>query len=222
MGKAVELREVEIAALKPYERNAKQHGKEQVERIARSIRELGFLSPCLIDQDYNVIAGHGRILAAKQIGMERVPCVFVEGLTEEQRRAYIIADNRLTEMGGWNMDMVKMELEDLRLEGFDLTLPGLRSTSTGRTGSTGRKRTETGARKETRNTTRSWTSSSKRKRRTTATRRTTFTTRWPDGWRRNGTWTVKSLCGPSTRAETTRRNGTRKARWSWTIRRFPF
>ena len=71
MGKAVELREVEIAALKPYERNAKQHGKDQVERIARSIRELGFLSPCLIDQEYNVIAGHGRILAARSIGWDR-------------------------------------------------------------------------------------------------------------------------------------------------------
>ena len=124
MGKAVELREVEIAELKPYERNAKQHGKEQVERIAKSIRELGFLSPCLIDQEYNVIAGHGRILAAKTIGLKKVPCVFVEGLTEAQRRAYIIADNRLTELGEWNMEAVKFELEDLRLEGFDLSLTG--------------------------------------------------------------------------------------------------
>ena len=124
MGKAVELREVEIAALKPYERNAKQHSKEQVERIARSIRELGFLSPCLIDREMNVIAGHGRILAAKEIGMDRVPCVFVEGLTDAERRAYIIADNRLTELGDWNMDLVKVELEDLRLDGFDMSLTG--------------------------------------------------------------------------------------------------
>ena len=83
MGKAVELREVEIAALKPYERNAKQHSKDQVEKIGESIRRLGFLSPCLIDQELNVIAGHGRILAARAIGMETVPCVFVEGLTAE-------------------------------------------------------------------------------------------------------------------------------------------
>ena len=124
MGKAVELREVEIAALKPYERNAKQHGKEQVERIARSIRELGFLSPCLIDQDLNVIAGHGRILAAKTIGMETVPCVFVEGLTEEQRKAYILADNRLTEMGEWDMDLVQQELAALADADFDISLTG--------------------------------------------------------------------------------------------------
>ena len=124
MGRAVELREVEIEKLRPYERNAKQHSAEQVERIARSIRELGFVSPCLIDQDLNVIAGHGRIMAAKRIGMKTVPCVFVEGLTEAQRRAYIIADNRLTELGNWNMDLVKVELEDLRMEGFDLRLTG--------------------------------------------------------------------------------------------------
>ena len=124
MGKAVELREVEIAALKPYERNAKQHGKEQVERIARSIRELGFLSPCLIDQDLNVIAGHGRILAAKEIGWETVPCVFIEGLTEEQRKAYILADNKLTEMGEWNMDLVQQELAALADADFDISLTG--------------------------------------------------------------------------------------------------
>ena len=124
MGKAVELREVEIATLRPYERNAKQHGKEQVERIARSIRELGFLSPCLIDQELNVIAGHGRILAAKTIGMETVPCVFVEGLTEEQRKAYILADNRLTEMGEWDMDLVQQELAALADADFDISLTG--------------------------------------------------------------------------------------------------
>lgn len=124
MGKAVELREVEIAALKPYERNAKQHGKEQVERIARSIRELGFLSPCLIDQELNVIAGHGRILAAKEIGWETVPCVFIEGLTEEQRKAYILADNRLTEMGEWDMELVQQELAALADADFDISLTG--------------------------------------------------------------------------------------------------
>lgn len=124
MGKAVELREVEIAALKPYERNAKQHSKEQVERIGRSIQELGFLSPCLIDQELNVIAGHGRIMAAKEIGMTAVPCVFVEGLTEEQRRAYILADNRLTELGEWDMERVQQELADLADADFDISLTG--------------------------------------------------------------------------------------------------
>ena len=124
MGKAVELREVEIAALKPYERNAKQHSQEQVDKIGRSIRELGFLSPCLIDQDLNVIAGHGRIMAAKAIGWETVPCVFIEGLTEEQRKAYILADNRLTELGDWNMDMVQEELAALAECDFDISITG--------------------------------------------------------------------------------------------------
>jgi len=124
MGKAVELREVEIAALKPYERNAKQHSKEQVEKIGRSIRELGFLSPCLIDQEKNVIAGHGRIMAAKEIGMTTVPCVFVEGLTDAQRKAYILADNRLTELGEWNMERVQQELAALSDADFDISLTG--------------------------------------------------------------------------------------------------
>lgn len=124
MGKAVELREVEITVLKPYERNAKQHSKEQVEKIGRSIQELGFLSPCLIDQEMNVIAGHGRIMAAKEIGMTAVPCVFVEGLTEEQRKAYILADNRLTELGEWDMARVQQELADLADADFDISLTG--------------------------------------------------------------------------------------------------
>lgn len=124
MGKAVELREVEIAALKPYERNAKKHSKEQVEKIGDSIRRLGFLSPCLIDQDMNVIAGHGRIMAAKLIGWDRVPCVFIEGLTAEERKAYILADNRLTELGEWDMDLVQQELAALADADFDISITG--------------------------------------------------------------------------------------------------
>ena len=124
MGKAVELREVEIAALKPYERNAKQHSKEQVEKIGDSIRRLGFISPCLIDQDMNVIAGHGRIMAAKAIGWDRVPCIFIEGLTAEERKAYILADNRLTELGDWDMDLVQQELAALADADFDISITG--------------------------------------------------------------------------------------------------
>lgn len=124
MGKAVELREVEIAALKPYERNAKQHSKEQVEKIGDSIRRLGFISPCLIDRDLNVIAGHGRIMAAKAIGWDRVPCIFIEGLTAEERKAYILADNRLTELGDWDMDLVQQELAALAEADFDISITG--------------------------------------------------------------------------------------------------
>lgn len=124
MAKTTEMVEVPIAQLTPYERNAKQHPAEQIEKIKDSIKEFGFLSPCLIDRDGNIIAGHGRVEAAKALGMETVPCVYVEGLTETQRRAYIIADNRLTELGGWDMDLVEEELQALVSSDFDISLTG--------------------------------------------------------------------------------------------------
>lgn len=124
MAKIAGVQEVDVSKLVPYERNAKLHGDEQVEKICNSIREFGFISPCLIDRDYNVIAGHGRIMAAKKIGMSEVPCLFVEGLTEEQRRAYIIADNRLTELGEWDMELVADELQELNEAGFNIELTG--------------------------------------------------------------------------------------------------
>lgn len=104
--------------------NAKIHNEEQVLKIASSIREFGFLSPVLIDKDYNIIAGHGRVLAAKKIEMEEVPCVFIDGLTDAQRKAYILADNRLSEIAEWDMDLVNSELEQLMELDFDLDLTG--------------------------------------------------------------------------------------------------
>lgn len=124
MAKTTEMVEVALNKLKPYEKNAKKHPAEQIEKIKSSIREFGFISPCLIDRDYNIIAGHGRVEAAAALGMETVPCIFVEGLTEEQRRAYILADNRLTELGGWDMETVSGELENLMETGFDINLTG--------------------------------------------------------------------------------------------------
>lgn len=124
MAKIAGVQEVSRADLRPYERNAKKHSAEQVDKIARSIKEFGFLSPCLIDRDLNIIAGHGRVMAAEQLGLETVPCVFVEGLTEEQRRAYILADNRLTELGGWDESVILDELFELDAEGFDIELTG--------------------------------------------------------------------------------------------------
>lgn len=111
MAKIAEVQEVSLTLLVPYERNAKIHGLDQIEKLKDSIREFGFISPCLIDRKYNIIAGHGRTQAAKELGMETVPCVFVDGLTEAQRKAYILADNRLTELGEWDMDLVQMELD---------------------------------------------------------------------------------------------------------------
>lgn len=121
MAKIAKMQEVAVNELKLYEMNAKRH---DIDGIVESMREFGFVSPVLIDKQYNVIAGHGRIEAAKQLGMESVPCVFVEGLTEEQRRAYILVDNKLTELGGWDNALVEFELDgitdiDMSAFGFD-------------------------------------------------------------------------------------------------------
>ena len=125
MAKIADMQEVSLDLLKPYERNAKIHGEEQIELLMNSIREFGFLSPCLVERGtFNLIAGHGRVEAAKRLGMEKVPCVFVEDITEEQRRAYILADNRLTELGTWDMDMVNIELGELDDMGFDVSVTG--------------------------------------------------------------------------------------------------
>lgn len=113
-----------IQYLKKYENNAKKHGEKQIEKIAMSIEEFGFISPCIIDRDKNVIAGHGRIQAAERLGLGSVPCVLVEGLSEEQRKAYILADNRLTELGAWDMELVNFELSELGAYGFDVDLTG--------------------------------------------------------------------------------------------------
>lgn len=124
MGKATEYTRVAVDKLIPYVNNAKQHSDGQVTKIASSIREFGFLNPVLIDADYNVIAGHGRILAAKKLGLGEVPCLFVEGLSDAQRKAYILADNRLAEMADWDMDLVQGELEELADLDFDIDLTG--------------------------------------------------------------------------------------------------
>lgn len=124
MGNIEKIEEIDIAKLQPYKKNAKKHGKSQIEKIKASILKFGFLSPCLIDKDFNLIAGHGRLAAAEELGLKKLPCVFIEGLTEDQRRAYILADNRLSELGEWDMDLVSEELEELNKHGFDLELTG--------------------------------------------------------------------------------------------------
>ena len=124
MAKIADVHEVSLEKLRPYERNAKIHGAFQIEKLKDSIKEFGFISPCLIDADYNIIAGHGRVMAAKELGIREVPCVFIEGLTDEQRRAYILADNRLGELGEWDMALVFGELTELNDLGFDVELTG--------------------------------------------------------------------------------------------------
>lgn len=125
MAKIADMQEVRIELLKPYEQNAKIHGEDQILKLMDSIREFGFLSPCLVERGTNnLIAGHGRVEAAKRLGMETVPCVYIEDISEAQRRAYILADNRLTELGEWDMELVSQELEALKNQKFDIELTG--------------------------------------------------------------------------------------------------
>jgi DNA modification methylase len=113
-----------LDALIPYERNSRTHSDDQIRQIAASIEEFGFTNPILIDGDSGIIAGHGRLLAARQIGMEKVPVVILDHLTPTQRRAYVIADNKLALNAGWDDDILAAELAALELEDFDVELLG--------------------------------------------------------------------------------------------------
>ncbi len=113
-----------VAELIPYARNAREHSEEQVRQLRASLREFGFVAPLLIDSQGNILAGHGRLMAAKAEGMEEVPCVLVEHLSDTQRRAYILADNRLAEQASWNAELVSLELQELKEAGFELILTG--------------------------------------------------------------------------------------------------
>lgn len=113
-----------VSELIPYIRNAREHSEEQIRQLRASLREFGFVAPLLIDAQGNILAGHGRLAAAAAEGLEQVPCVLVEHLTGAQRRAYILADNRLAEQASWNEELVSLELQELRELGFDLDLTG--------------------------------------------------------------------------------------------------
>jgi hypothetical protein len=118
------LEQVPIDKLVPYARNARTHSKEQIAQLRSSLREFGFVSPAVIDQDYNILVGHGRIAAAREEGYKTVPCVFAEDLTDAQKRAYILADNQLALNAGWDEEMLSVELADLQENAFDLSLLG--------------------------------------------------------------------------------------------------
>ena len=115
---------VNIDKLVPYARNARTHSKEQILQLRASLREFGFVNPVIVDKDLNIIAGHGRVTAAKEEGITEVPCVFVEHLTEAQKRAYILADNRLALNAGWDEEMLSVELSELQGVDFDISLLG--------------------------------------------------------------------------------------------------
>ena len=114
-----------LERLRPYAQNAKTHGPDQVARIAASIAEFGWTVPVLVGDDGEVIAGHGRILAAAELGLTEAPVIVLGHLTEAQRRAYRIADNKLTELGGWDEALLSAELKELLADEFDLSLTGI-------------------------------------------------------------------------------------------------
>lgn len=121
---AEQLLTLPIEELIPYSNNARVHSKKQIAQIRASLREFGFVTPVLIDFDNNIIAGHGRVEAARAEGMTEVPCVLISSLTEAQRKAYILADNRLSETGAWDRETLKMEMAGLETLHFDTSVIG--------------------------------------------------------------------------------------------------
>lgn len=124
MGVFPDYKTVTVEKLIPYVRNSRTHSDAQISKIAASIKEFGFLNPVIIDGENGIVAGHGRVLAAQKLGLKELPTIEASHLSEAQRRAYVIADNRLALDAGWDNDLLKIELQDLDSEGFDLTLTG--------------------------------------------------------------------------------------------------
>ena len=124
MKTTTEMQLIPIDKLVPYQNNARTHSPEQIAKLRSSLREFGFVNPIIIDKDYGVIAGHGRIEAAKAEGIKEVPCVFADHLTEAQKKAYIIADNRMAMDAGWDEELLRVEIEALQEMDFDPMLTG--------------------------------------------------------------------------------------------------
>ena len=124
MTTTTEFQLVDINKLVPYANNARTHNKEQILKLRSSLREFGFVNPVIIDKEYNVLAGHGRIEAAKAENISEIPCVFVDHMTEAQKKAYILADNRMALDAGWDDELLAVEMEELQNLGFDLGLTG--------------------------------------------------------------------------------------------------
>src|SRR3990167_7541370 len=127
---ADQVKRIPLETLLPYARNARTHSDAQVAQIAASMREWGWTNPVLIGEDNGIIAGHGRVLAARKLGLTDVPCMVAKGWTEAQKRAYALADNQLTLNAGWNLEMLSTELRGLDELGFDLELLGFPDLAT--------------------------------------------------------------------------------------------
>src|ERR1019366_3510676 len=113
-----------VDKLIPYDRNPRTHSEEQVTQIAASIAEFGFVNPVLVDNDAGIVAGHGRLRAALKLQLDHVPVIVLDHLTPAQRKAYLLADNKLAEMAGWDKDLLRLELKDLETADFDLSVIG--------------------------------------------------------------------------------------------------
>lgn len=124
MASSTSIKKIKTTDLIPYANNSRTHSDEQVLQIASSIKEFGFLNPVIIDADNGIIAGHGRVMAAKKLGIDELPCIDASHLTEAQKKAYIIADNKLALNAGWDDEILRIELNVLDELGFDLTLTG--------------------------------------------------------------------------------------------------
>lgn len=117
-------KKLKVSDLIPYANNSRTHSDEQISQVASSIKEFGFTNPVLVDSDGGIIAGHGRVMAAKKLGLNNVPCIELVGLTDAQKKAYIIADNQLALNAGWDIDTLKLEIETLQELDFDVDLLG--------------------------------------------------------------------------------------------------
>lgn len=115
---------VKTDSLIPYARNSRTHSEQQISKIAASIKEFGFLNPVIIDGASGIVAGHGRVMAAQKLGMDELPVIEASHLSDAQRRAYVIADNRLALDAGWDEEMLRVEFAELEALGFDLDLTG--------------------------------------------------------------------------------------------------
>ena len=120
----MKVEQTPIDKIIPYVSNSRTHDDAQISQIAASIKEFGFNNPVLLDGDKGIIAGHGRVMAAKKLGLKTVPTIELKHLSENQRKAYIIADNKLALNAGWDMELLTLEMGDLQAEGFDLSLIG--------------------------------------------------------------------------------------------------
>lgn len=113
-----------VNALAPYAHNSRTHSKRQISQVAESIKEFGFTNPVLIDEENGIIAGHGRVAAAELLELSEVPCIIIDGLSDQQKKAYVIADNQLALNAGWDEEILKLKIESLQETDFDINLLG--------------------------------------------------------------------------------------------------